>query len=286
VDDASKDKTSAAVKKYQRKLGRKLILIRQQKNQGVGGAIITGYKKSVEENVDIAVVMAGDAQMDPRDLPTLIMPIIRNEADYVKGNRLFTGEAWQKIPKLRYFGNSLLSLLTKVASGYWHVADSQCGYTAASANVLKTIDWSKVYRRYGYPNDMLVHLNVNNFRVVDVPVNPIYGIGEKSGIKLMTFVPKVSVLLSRRFFWRLKEKYIIRDFHPLVLFYIFGIALFTVGFIYGLYLLYDGIFVSKVNPTMAILDVLFLTTGLQLMLNAMLQDSEYNKRVSYNRVSS
>lgn len=279
IDDHSKDKTSEVVKKYKRSLGKKLILIKHIENQGVGASITTGYKRSIEEEMDVTVVMAGDAQMDPKDLPALIMPIIRNEADYTKGNRLFTGEAWQKIPKLRYFGNSLLSLLTKIASGYWHVADSQSGYTAASLKVLKTLNWNKIYKRYGYPNDMLVHLNVHNFRVEDVPINPIYGVGEKSGINLMTFIPKVSLLLIRRFFWRLKEKYVIRDFHPLVLFYIFGLGLLFIGFIFGLVLLYEGVFVAKVSAAKAIVDALFLMTGLQLTLNAMLQDSDYNKRL-------
>jgi len=116
--------------------------------------------------------MAGDAQMDPRDLPGLLNPIADGEVDYSKGNRLFTGKAWRVIPKSRYFGNAILSFLTKIASGYWHVADSQSGYGAIALQVLKTIDLETIYKRYGMPNDLLVKLNVYHFRVRDVPINP------------------------------------------------------------------------------------------------------------------
>ncbi len=173
--------------------------------------------------------MAGDAQMDPRDLPGLLNPIADGEVDYSKGNRLFTGKAWRVIPKSRYFGNAILSFLTKIASGYWHVADSQSGYGAIALQVLKTIDLETIYKRYGMPNDLLVKLNVYHFRVRDVPIHPIYGIGEKSGLKIYKVVFTLSFLLLRLFFWRLKEKYVIRDFHPLVLFYLLGFVLTPIG---------------------------------------------------------
>ena len=128
--------------------------------------------------------MNGDNQMDPDELLELATPVARGEVDYTKANRLFTGEAWNLIPHYRYLGNALLSLLTKVASGYWHVADSQAGYTAISASDPEArLDLDLIYPRYGYPNDMLVHLNVWNARVRDVPSRPIYGIGEQSGIR-------------------------------------------------------------------------------------------------------
>ena len=158
VDDCSQDDTSDIVKKYQSNMGGRLHLVEHSVNQGVGGAIATGYKWCRDQEIDIAVVMAGDAQMNPDDLPTLINPIVKDTADYTKGNRLFTGDAWNQIPKVRYLGNSAMSLLTKIASGYWHIADSQSGYTAINLKVLKTIDWDKMYKRYGQPNDLLVRL--------------------------------------------------------------------------------------------------------------------------------
>jgi len=174
-------------------------LIQHEVNQGVGGAIATGYKWCREHEIDVTVVMAGDAQMDPADLPTLLEPVIAGTVDYAKGNRLFTGDAWNQIPKVRYLGNSAMSLLTKIASGYWRVTDSQSGYTAISLKALKTIDWDQMYRRYGQPNDLLVRLNVYNFRVRDVPVKPVYNIGEESGVRPLRMIPRLSWLLFKLF---------------------------------------------------------------------------------------
>jgi hypothetical protein len=113
-------------------------------------------------------------------------------------------------------------LLTKIASGYWHIADFQSGYTAISKKALQTINWDKMYRYYGQPNDLLIRLNVYNFKVIDVPVEPLYDVGEKSGIKIQKVIFTISWLLIKMFFWRMKEKYVIRDFHPLIFFYFLG----------------------------------------------------------------
>ena len=133
---------------------------------------MTGYDGALADGVDVVCVMAGDNQMDPGELETLVRPVARGEVDYAKANRLFTGEAWRVIPRHRYVGNAILSLLTKIASGYWHVADSQSGYTAISREMLAQLDRHRLYRGYGFPNDMLVHLNVWNARVRDFPSRP------------------------------------------------------------------------------------------------------------------
>ena len=172
------------------------------KNGGVGAAIVTGYKRALAERMDATAVMAGDNQMDPDELEALALPVVRDELDYAKANRLFTGSAWKLIPRNRYLGNAVLSLLTKVASGYWHVADSQAGYTVISLRVLQLLDLDRIYTSYGFPNDMLVHLNVWNARVRDFPSRPIYGVGERSGIKIRRVVPRISWLLWKGFFWR------------------------------------------------------------------------------------
>lgn len=228
VDDCSRDDTSAVVAQLQKQDDR-VVLQRHEVNQGVGGAIATGYKWARDKGIDIAVVMAGDAQMDPSDLPALLDPVVEDRADYSKGNRLVTGEAFRTIPKVRYYGNAVLSLLTKIASGYWNVSDSQSGYTAINRRALSAIDWDAMYRRYGQPNDLLVRLNVANLRVVDVPVRPVYNVGEKSGIRIHRVLFTIGWLVTRLFFWRLKEKYIIRDFHPLVFFYLFGLLMIAVS---------------------------------------------------------
>jgi glycosyltransferase involved in cell wall biosynthesis len=276
VDDASQDQTGEIVKACQMKEGR-LIYIRHEKNEGVGGAIAAGYRWVRDHGNDIGVVMAGDAQMDPQDLPKLLDPVVEGEVDYAKGNRLFTGKAWEIIPRTRYLGNAVLSFLTKIASGYWHVADSQSGYGAASLKVLETIDLDHIYKRYGMPNDFLVRLNVYQFRVRDVPVNPIYGIGEHSGIKIHTIVFTLSFLLFRLFLWRIKEKYVIRDFHPLVLFYLLGFILTPIGVGFGLYLLIYRMMIGTVAATSALFSAFFTISGLQSLFFAMWFDMEYNK---------
>ncbi|MCH7541993.1 glycosyltransferase family 2 protein, partial [Patescibacteria group bacterium] len=178
VNDASKDKTRKIVEEY-KKNNKRVKLINHEKNKGVGATVVSGYKRSLEEKFDITAVMGGDYQMDPSELMSVLIPVVENKADYAKGNRLFTGEAWEKIPKVRYIGNAFLSLLTKIASGYWHIADSQGGYTAISNKVLKLVELDKVWTKYGFPNDLLIRLNVANAKVIDVPVTPVYGIGEK-----------------------------------------------------------------------------------------------------------
>jgi hypothetical protein len=226
--------------------------------------------------------MAGDAQMDPADLPNLLTPVVLDRANYAKGNRLFTGDAWRVIPRIRYLGNSVLSLLTKIASGYWHVADSQCGYTAIDRAALETIAWDETYKTFGQPNDLLVRLNVFNFRVQDVPVRPVYGIGEESGIKPLRMIPKFSFLLLRMFFFRLFQKYVIRDFHPLVFFYAMGALLFLPGLGLGLYLLFYRLLVGPVAVTSALFAVFLFVSGLQSIFFAMWFDMEYNKDLSAN----
>jgi glycosyltransferase involved in cell wall biosynthesis len=279
VDDSSQDATAEQVQAHQNQTSmvERLQLIRHPANQGVGSAIVTGYKQATYDNMDVVAVMAGDAQMDPKELEGVVGPVVNEQADYVKGNRLFTGEAWDLIPKHRYLGNAFLSLLTKIASGYWHVADSQTGYTAISAEAIRLLPLDKLYRRYGYPNHLLVMLNIFDFRVKDVPVRPVYNIGEISGIRLWKVIPRLSWLLVRCFFWRLKEKYVIRDFHPLVFFYLMGLTLFPIGLIMGLYLFFHRLLVGPVAATSAIFAVFLFISGLQSIFFAMWFDMEYNK---------
>jgi glycosyltransferase involved in cell wall biosynthesis len=277
VDDLSKDQTVSVVDGYVDSGNGRIVLICMEKNVGVGGAIAEGYKWCRDHKIDATAVMAGDAQMDPNDLPALLDPVVNGEVDYTKGNRLFTGEAWQKIPKTRYMGNAALSLLTKIASGYWHVADSQTGYTVANYKVLSTIDLDRIYKRYGMPNDMLVKLNIYNFRVRDVEIKPIYGIGEKSGIRPLLIIPKFIVLLSRLFMLRMFQKYVIRDFHPLIFFYFSGFLFSLIGFALGIYLFVYRISIGPVAATSTIAAIFLIITGIQSLFFAMWFDMDSNK---------
>ncbi|MDX6451499.1 MAG: hypothetical protein QOH16_1548, partial [Gaiellaceae bacterium] len=211
------------------------------------------------------------------ELEGLAQPVVRGELDYAKANRLFTGRAWSEIPRSRYLGNATLSLFTKIASGYWHVADSQAGYTVISLRVLQLLDLDRIYTSYGFPNDMLVHLNVWSARVRDFPSRPIYGVGERSGIKIRRVVPRISWLLWKGFFWRMREKYVIRDFHPLVFFYFLGFLMVTVGLVLGIFetvLRFQG---NNITPATVVLVALLLISGSQFTLFAMWFDMESNK---------
>jgi len=277
VDDASRDGTSAQAEAVG---DPRVQLIRHERNSGVGAAIATGYRLALADEIDVTCVMAADNQMDPAELWDLVAPVARGETDYAKANRLFTGEAWTLIPRARYLGNAALSLLTKIASGYWHVADSQAGYTALSLSVLRRLDLERVYRRYGFPNDMLVHLNVVNARVRDVPSRPIYGVGERSGIKIRRVAPRIAWLLFKGFWWRLKEKYVIRDFHPLVFFYVLGALMTVLGLALGAFVTVLRLFFdNQITTPTIVLVALLLISGTQFTLFAMWFDQEANKEL-------
>lgn len=279
VNDASTDRTAEIVKDLCSENTR-LQIMEHEVNQGVGGAIATGYKKARDLGEDITVVMAGDAQMDPRDLINIIEPIADGKADYTKGNRLFYGDAWSMIPHYRYLGNSFLSLMTKIASGYWHIADSQSGYTAISLIALKRLDLDRIYKRYGMPNDLLIKLNQHDFRVKDVHVRPVYNVGEKSGIKLIEVIPKISWIIFKGFCQRLFIKYVIKDFHPLIFFYLLSFFLLFTSVPLTIRLFYIWGFRGFIPGINAMALVFTLISGLQTLFFGMWFDMEYNKNLN------
>ena len=182
-----------------------IVPIRHEENQGRGGAIKTGYEAALEDEIDIVAVIDGDRQMDPTILDRFLDPIVDDEADYTKGNRLANATLREQMSVWRLFGNALLTGLTRIASGYWGMTDPQNGYTAISSTALKQLDIESLYDGYGFLNDLLVHLNVHGIEIVDVPTTAHYG-EEKSGIEYRSFVPMVSLLLLSRYLWRLQLK--------------------------------------------------------------------------------
>lgn len=272
VNDGSSDGTSKVIEEHSKRDPR-ISSVHHEHNHGVGASIFDGYKMALENGMDVAAVMAGDGQMDPSQLSKLLDPVIDGEADYSKGNRLPKRELRKKMPKTRIIGNSILSLLTKISSGYWNVLDPQNGYTAASRDVLEKLDLEGIYPSYGCPNDVLIKLNIYNFTVKDIWMPSVYG-SEKSGIRMYKYVPKVSWLLLKGFFWRLWEKYVIMDFHPLIFFYVLGLILFPVGFLIGMIIIYYRVFFGSITLSTVVLAALLIISGMQMLLFAMLFDSQ------------
>ncbi|MAJ05448.1 MAG: glycosyl transferase family 2 [Crocinitomicaceae bacterium] len=257
----------------------KIVLINHLRNAGVGAAIASGYKWCKDKQIDCTAVMAGDGQMDPNELNSICRPVIEENIDYVKGNRLIHRSALLVIPKIRYLGNAILSILTKLASGYWHVSDTQTGYTAISNKALNAVKLYKIYKSYGMPNDLLVKLNIAFCTLREVEIKPVYNIGEQSKMNIFKVIPRVSFLLFKSFFKRLWGKYLFRDFHPLFLLYNMSFILF--GFSIPFVVKISKIFISggQLN-TFTFLGFLFLfITAFQAFLFAMWMDIQDNERL-------
>ncbi len=279
VDDASIDDTAEVVTRSA-EADPRILLIRLSENSGVGGALAHAYTWARDNGVDIAVSIDGDGQMDPSEMERLLDPIVTGHADYTKGNRLVEPKAWRDIPRVRLMGNAVLSLLTKMASGYWSVADSQSGYSAAGRVALERIDWNSMYARYGRPNDVLVLANVAECRVADVPVTPVYGVGERSSMKIARVTFAISLLLIRRFWWRLYQKYLLRDFHPLLFFYL--LAAVTALASGGLFVRLLWLWVANGSvPQITALALAFFTiTSLNSLFFAYWMDMEANRHLA------
>jgi glycosyltransferase involved in cell wall biosynthesis len=194
VDDASQDGTLRIARRSQR---RGLVVLGHERNRGVGAAIATGYAAAFDAGADVTAVMAGDSQMDPADLISLLEPVAFGRADYAKGNRFAWPGVYRVMPLQRVLGNVVLSLLTRLASGYGRVFDSQCGYTAANRRALALILAGEVFPRYGYPNDLLCRLGAHGARVLDIPVRPVYGPQWRSGIRVAAVVGPLLRLVLR-----------------------------------------------------------------------------------------
>jgi len=201
INDGSTDGTHDVVAQMCARNDR-VVLIDHMTNGGVGAAIITGYRRCLEDGMDVAVVMAGDNQMDPDQLPRLLTPIARGEAGYSKGNRMSSPEDMKGMSTWRRFGNWQLRWLTRVSTGNYKIMDPQNGYAAVSAEALRRIDLDSVYTYYGYCNDLLNKFGVARVPVAEVPMPARYQ-GEKSKIKYSSYVVKVSWLLLSGFAWRM-----------------------------------------------------------------------------------
>lgn len=279
VDDASPDNTSAEVGKAAEADDR-IELIRLTHNSGVGGALSVGYKWARDNGADVAVSYDADGQMDPDEMAALVAPVADGKADYTKGNRLLDPAGWRVIPRIRLLGNAILSLLTKIASGYWSVSDSQSGYSAAGRVALERINWDKMYKRYGRPNDVLVLANVAECRVADVPITPIYGVGERSSMNIAKVTFAIAALLFRRFWWRLFRKYLLLDFHPLLFFYLLATATFVGSALLFARFVYFWSTNGSVPQVTALALAFFLITSLNSLFFAFWMDMQANAHLA------
>lgn len=210
----------------------RIVPIRHAENQGAGAALRTGYQRALADGVEVTVAMDADGQMDPDRMTALLDPVVDGPADYAKGNRLSDPAYRRAMPPLRQFGNWLLTLLTRVASGYWRTVDPQNGYTAISKEALGAIDLDALPDGHDYTNDLLVRLNVAGLRVADVSMPAVYG-EEESSITYSQFVPSTSATLLRSFLWRLRRHYLGPAPHPLALFYGAGTTSVAAGLVLG-----------------------------------------------------
>lgn len=278
VNDCSSDRTGEIIEEYAARDPR-IRPIHHEENRGLGQTLIDGYLAAREEEIDVVAVMAGDAQMAPDDLDHVVRPVVEGRADYVKGNRLLREEVVERMPRHRFLGNSMLTLLTKFATGYWHIIDPQCGYTAIGKEALATIPIQQMIKGYGYNADILYMLNLNNFPVLDVEVEPVYG-DEKSKIKLARYIPRVSRLLLSRFIKRLVKKYMVREFHPLFMLYGFSAFNFVIAAL--MFVRFVWLYASiGVAPTTTLTLLLFSFSFAVFSLTfAMWMDMEDNKKLN------
>jgi dolichol-phosphate mannosyltransferase len=278
VNDCSKDETEATILSLCAN-NDKIIYLRHEVNKGVGGAMLTGFKKSIELNCDITIKMDGDNQMDPGYIPVLIQPLIDNDADFTKGNRFRDFAALKKMPLSRRIGNLGLSFLIKGASGYWNIFDPSNGFIAIKNETLQSMNFQKIHKTYFFESSMLIELYHVNAVIQDVPIKARYG-DEISGLSktktFLEFPPK----LIWAFIRRILLKYFLYEFNIASLFILFGFPLFIIGVIYGTvkFIKYTSIHTPAPTGTV-IIPTLLITLGFQLLLAAANYDiNNYPKR--------
>lgn len=264
VDDACPDDSGKFVEENIE--DERLRVIRHEQNQGVGGAVMTGYQAAIVDGADIIVKVDGDGQMDPRLIPYFVEPILSGEADYTKGNRFYDLEEIRRMPGIRLLGNAVLSLMTKLSSGYWDLFDPTNGYTAIHVDVAKRLPFKKISRRYFFETDMLFRLNTLRAVVIDVPMIAKYG-EEISSLNISKVVGEFLYKHTRNFVKRIFYNYYLRDLSLASIELPIGLTMFIFGIIFGGYHWLES---SELNmPTPAgtvMLAAMPLLMGLQLIL--------------------
>jgi dolichol-phosphate mannosyltransferase len=265
VDDACPELSGKEAEKVD---DDRILVIYNKINLGVGGAVIAGYKKALELDCDIIVKIDGDGQMDPRYIPALIEPLLGNEADYTKGNRFMDFKSLKAMPKLRLFGNSVLSFLLKIASGYWNIIDPTNGYTAIHRRVLDKLNLDGISRRYFFESDMLINLNIIKAVVHDIAIPARYG-NEKSSLNITRIIFQFPPKLLKGLFKRIFLKYFIYDFNMASVYIILGAPMFLFGTVYGIIEWMDSIVYGTAKTAGTIMLIaLPIIVSFQMLLQA------------------
>src|SRR5262245_5172559 len=275
VDDASTDGTATALEAIK---DPRVRVTRHPVNQGVGGAMVTGFRLALEQRPDVVVKMDGDGQMDPRYLPTLLDPLLTGSCDYTKGNRFLDGDRLAEMPAVRLVGNFVLTFLTKLVSGYWSIFDPQNGFVAISAPMLRRLPLDRLARRYFFENDMLIHLNILRARVRDVPIPARYG-DERSSMRLGRVLLTFPAHLARRFWYRIYQRHILRDFAAAGVFWVVGTALASWGILFGTAMWIRSAVTGHPATTGTVMfSAVPLILGFQLLLQAILIEIQESSR--------
>jgi dolichol-phosphate mannosyltransferase len=266
VDDGSTDGTAEAVASV---ADPRVRLLRHETNRGVGAAMVTGFRDVLGGPDGIVVKMDGDGQMDPELLPRLLAPIVDGRCDYAKGNRFLFDRELAVMPRHRRAGNFALTFLTKLASGYWNIFDPQNGYLAMHTSVLRLLDLDRIAPRYFFENDMLIHLNIFNVRVLDVAMPARYG-SERSSMRIGRVLCTFPFHLVHGYGYRFDQKYMLRDFSPVALFMLTGLPLVAFGTAFGAYTWLTSYLRNQFASTGTVmLSVLPFIIGFQLLLQAL-----------------
>lgn len=244
----------------------RVVVLRNEVNQGVGGAVMAGYRAAIEDGMDVMVKLDGDGQMDAKLIPDFVAPIIHGEADYTKGNRFFDLEEIRAMPKVRLFGNAVLSFMTKLSSGYWNLFDPTNGYTAIHREVAKHLPMGKISKRFFFETDLLFRLNTLRAVVVDVPMDAKYG-DEVSNLRIGKIVGEFFIKHVRNFSKRIFYNYYLRDMSLASIELPLGLLLILFGSIFGIYNWVDAAGEGATTPAGTVmLSALPIIVGLQLVL--------------------
>lgn len=270
VDDKCPDHSGDFVETYCS--DKRVTILRHSENQGVGGAVMTGYKAAVDDGADVIVKVDGDGQMDPALIPYFVQPILDGDADYTKGNRFYDLEEIGAMPPIRLVGNAVLSLMAKVSTGYWDLFDPTNGYTAIHGDVAKNLPFTKISRRYFFETDVLFRLNIMRAVVLDVPMSAKYA-DEVSGLKISKIVSEFLFKHLRNFGKRIFYNYYLRDLSIGSIELPVGLLLLLFGIVYGGIHWFDAAKSSSVTPAGTVMmSALPILTGVQFVLAFIAQD--------------